>query len=43
MSILVREASYLPIRRCEKAPTFKHVKDPEDNKMKWTPCSPSDP
>jgi len=41
ISVLVRDAVYEPLRKCERAKTFKKVYN-KDNKMQYTPCSPSD-
>lgn len=41
MSILVRDASYEPLRRCERATKFKKIN--QNGKMVYTPCAPSDP
>ncbi|KRX00447.1 P-loop containing nucleoside triphosphate hydrolase [Pseudocohnilembus persalinus] len=42
MSILVRDASYEPLRKCERATKYKRITTPE-GKQAWTPCAPSDP
>lgn len=41
MGILVRDAIFEPVRRCQRARTFKKVN--KDGKVWWTPCSPGDP
>jgi len=38
---LIRDASFQPLRKCERATTFKEVKD--KGTIKFEPCAPSDP
>jgi len=40
MGILVRDAIFEPVRRCQRAKTFKSVM--KDGKQYWQPCSPAD-
>ena len=42
MSILVRDASYEPLRKCERATKYKKIIN-KDGKEAYTPCAPSDP
>lgn len=42
MNTLIRDASFEPLRKCERATHFKQVFN-DKNEPKWTPCSPSDP
>ena len=42
LGTLIRDASFEPLRKCERATTFKLITTPEGDK-KYTPCSPSDP
>jgi vacuolar protein-sorting-associated protein 4 len=42
MNTLIRDASFEPLRKCERATTFKQTPN-EKGELKWTPCSPSDP
>lgn len=41
LSVLIRDASFQPLRKCERATRFRQVK--VDGKMKFEPCAPSDP
>mmetsp|Transcript_66860 Transcript_66860/g.131578 ORF Transcript_66860/g.131578 Transcript_66860/m.131578 type:complete len:382 (+) Transcript_66860:3-1148(+) len=41
MGILVRDAIFEPVRRCQRAKTFKRIE--KDGKQYWQPCSPADP
>jgi len=41
MGILVRDAIFEPVRRCQRAKTFK--KFTREGKEYWQPCSPADP
>lgn len=41
MGILVRDAIFEPVRRCQRAKTFKSIM--KDGKKYWQPCSPGDP
>eukprot|EP01017_Pseudomicrothorax_dubius_P026471 TRINITY_DN2955_c0_g1_i3.p1 TRINITY_DN2955_c0_g1~~TRINITY_DN2955_c0_g1_i3.p1 ORF type:complete len:431 (-),score=124.02 TRINITY_DN2955_c0_g1_i3:35-1327(-) len=41
ISILVRDASFQPLRKCESASHFRSVN--VGNKTMWEPCAPSDP
>ena len=41
ISVLIRDASFQPLRKCERATTFKQVND--KGKVKFEPCAPSDP
>jgi vacuolar protein-sorting-associated protein 4 len=44
LNIVVREALYAPLRKCQEGTHFKKVPDPEGKEeFKWTPCSPGDP
>jgi len=42
MSILVRDATYEPLRKCERATKYKKVLN-KDGKEAYAPCAPSDP
>lgn len=42
ISVLIRDASFQPLRKCERAMKFKKVMD-SSGKMKYEPCAPSDP
>lgn len=42
MSILIRDAAYEPLRKCERATTFK-VCNIIDGKEIYQPCAPSAP
>ncbi|TEB18994.1 katanin p60 ATPase domain-containing protein [Coprinellus micaceus] len=43
IAIVVRDALMQPVRKVISATHFKHVEDPENGVMKWTPCSHGDP
>lgn len=43
LSILVREALYAPVRKCQEGTHFKKIDDPEKKQdFLYTPCSPGD-
>jgi vacuolar protein-sorting-associated protein 4 len=41
LGTLIRDASFEPLRKCERATTFKKVQT--ETGEKYMPCSPSDP
>lgn len=41
LGILTRDAIFEPVRKCQKAKTFKKIN--KDGKVMWQPCSPGDP
>ena len=41
ISVVVRDAIMMPVRKIQSATHFKQVKN--ENKLYWTPCSPGDP
>lgn len=41
INVLIRDASFEPLRKCERAQKFKTIID--NGVEKWTPCGPSDP
>lgn len=42
IAIVVRDALMQPVRKLLSATHFKQIPDPENNVLKWTPCSPGD-
>ena len=43
IAIVVRDALMQPVRKVISATHFKQIPDPENGKLKWTPCSHGDP